>query len=187
MTLRFIPRGDLAVIQIDQSLSKSSPTGYSSYSLSSFKEIGITEPAVQINQLKVPKDTIRGLHYQINPFGQGRLVRVLRGSIYYVVVDIRHGSPNFGKWIAYDLSTKNSNMIYTPSGFAYGLRVRSSYAEIQTVIFGNEDSSRHLRGIKWNDPQININWGIENPRLSQEDASLPKLSMAEINFIQRDN
>ncbi len=132
----------------------------------------------QDNEVKSKKHTIRGLHYQLkNP--QGKLVRAILGEILDVAVDIRSGSPNFGKFVSIILTEKNKKMLYIPEGFAHGYGVLS---EESIVVYKctNVYNVKDERGIVWNDPHININWGIDNPILSSKDIKLPKLSEQNI-------
>ena len=103
---------------------------------------------------------LRGLHYQAAPKGQAKIVRCIRGAIFDVAVDIRKNSPTFGKWIGEKLTEENKHMLYIPEGFAHGFIVLSDEAELNYKA-SNEYSKEHDRGILWNDPDININWGID--------------------------
>ena len=131
---------------------------------------------VQDNQVfSKNSNVIRGLHYQINN-SQGKLIHVITGSIKDVVVDIRIGSPNFGKSFVAILSGKNHKMLYVPEGFAHGYLV----LEQDTIVHYKCTNYYNIKsefGIRWNDPEININWGISDPTLSDKDKSLPFLKM----------
>ncbi len=151
------------------------------YKHSDFKNFGITESFVQDNFSQSQKGVIRGLHYQKGPFSQGKLVQCLKGRIFDVAVDIRLGSPTFGRWIGVELSEENHHMLYIPSGFAHGFAVLSDYAFVAYKCT-EEYFSVHDRGIVWNDPDININWPVDNPILSEKDKKLPLLKDADINF-----
>jgi dTDP-4-dehydrorhamnose 3,5-epimerase len=133
----------------------------------------------QDNEVKSKKNTIRGLHYQINN-PQGKLVRAVLGEILDVAVDIRVGSPNFGKSVSVILTEKNKKMLYIPEGFAHGYGVLS---EESIVIYKctNVYNVNNEYGIVWNDPNINIDWKIQVPILSARDMNLPKL--CEQNFL----
>jgi dTDP-4-dehydrorhamnose 3,5-epimerase len=151
------------------------------YKHSDFENFGIIQNFVQDNFSRSKKNVIRGLHYQKEPFSQGKLVQCLKGKIFDVAVDIRMGSPTFCKWVGIELSEKNRYMLYIPPGFAHGFAVISNYAD---VIYKctREYSPKNDRGIVWNDPDININWPITNPIVSEKDSSLPLLKNADINF-----
>jgi dTDP-4-dehydrorhamnose 3,5-epimerase len=151
------------------------------YKQSEFKQFGIDNKIVQVNHSKSKKNVLRGLHYQLNPRAQGKLVGVIAGEIFDVGVDIREGSPTFGKWVGEYLSSGNKKMLYIPEGFAHGFCVMSEYTEF--IYFCTAEYSSNLdRGVLWNDPSININWPVENPLLSAKDENQPDLENAEINF-----
>ena len=148
------------------------------YQKNKFIENKIPHHFYQDNEVKSKKHTIRGLHYQIkNP--QGKIVRAVLGKILDVAVDIRLGSPNFGKAVSIILTEKNKKMLYIPEGFAHGYGVLS---EESIVVYKctNIYDMKNEHGIIWNDPNININWEIDNPLLSSKDKLLPKLSEQNI-------
>jgi len=151
------------------------------YKKSDFETNGISENFVQDNHSKSAKGVLRGLHYQKNPFAQGKLVRCVQGEIFDVGVDIRQGSPTFGKWAGVKLSAENAKMLYIPAGFAHGFVVLSETAEVMYKTTA-EYRPELDRGIIWNDPEINIDWMIENPDLSEKDREQPLLKNADINF-----
>jgi dTDP-4-dehydrorhamnose 3,5-epimerase len=152
-----------------------------SYKYNDFKEFGIMDNFVQDNLSRSYKDVIRGLHFQREPFSQGKLVQCLKGRIFDVAVDIRMGSPSFGKWVGIEISDENHLMFYIPPGFAHGFVVLSDYAD---VIYKctKEYSQEYEGGIIWNDPDIDIHWPVKNPILSEKDSQLPLLKDADINF-----
>jgi len=117
---------------------------------------------------------LRGLHYQVNP-GQGKLVRVTRGEIFDVAVDIRKQSPTYGKWWGLSLSEVNHLQLYIPTGFAHGFCVLSESAE---VLYKCSDyySPKNERGVLWNDADLAIDWPIKDPILSEKDAVYPRFS-----------
>lgn len=156
------------------------------YKKSDFDKAGIDTDLVQDNHSKSIKGVLRGLHYQKEPFAQGKLVRCIKGRIFDVAVDIRKGSPTFGKWVGYELSEENKLMLWIPKGFAHGFLTLSDEAEVLYKVSGSEYSPEHDAGIRWDDPQINIKWplnGIDNVLLSEKDSKLPYLQDADINFI----
>jgi len=149
------------------------------YKAGDFERAGIKENFVQDNHSGSSKGVLRGLHYQKRPAVQGKLVRCTLGSILDVAVDIRKDSPGFGKWSAVELSAANAHMLYLPPGFAHGFLVLSDRAEIMYKCTG-EFSPAHDAGIRWNDPDVGIKWGITDPLLSAKDRVLPFLKDAEI-------
>ena len=149
-----------------------------SYKKSEFVQNGIDCEFVQDNHSKSTKGVLRGLHYQINPKAQAKLVRCIKGKIYDVAVDIRPESKTFGKWVKVELSDENNYMLFIPEGFAHGFVVLSDEAEL-IYKTDNEYSAELDRGVLWCDKDINVDWGVENPILSEKDKIQPKL--AEIN------
>ena len=146
-----------------------------SYKKSDFVNNGIKDEFNQDNHSKSTKGVLRGLHYQAAPKGQAKIVRCIRGAIFDVAVDIRKNSPTFGKWIGEELTEENKHMLYIPEGFAHGFVVLSDEAELNYKA-SNEYSKEHDRGILWNDPDININWGIDYiPLISEKDKNQPRL------------
>ena len=157
--------------------------------MESFKESlfvanGIDANFVQDNYSHSIKGVLRGLHYQLNPKPQGKLVLVIRGEIFDVAVDIRKGSPTYGKWVGEILSEKNHNMLYVPVGFAHGFCVLSSEADVLYKV-SEEYAPEYDRGIIWNDPEIGIKWPIEKPILSLKDSTQPALKEADNNFFYK--
>lgn len=153
------------------------------YKYSDFAQAGITFNFVQDNHSRSKKGVLRGLHYQLEPKAQGKLVRCIKGKIWDVAVDIRKGSPTFGKWVSVELSENNKFMLWIPPGFAHGF-VALEDSEIIYKCTAEYDPNFD-RGILWNDPLIGIKWPIENPLLSEKDKRLPTLKEAENNFLYR--
>ena len=154
---------------------------FESYNYRSYAENGINVRFLQDNHSCSVKNTLRGLHYQINP-GQGKLVRVVVGEVFDVAVDIRFGSPTFGQWAGYYLSAKNKLQMYIPVGFAHGFCVLSDVAEFEykcTDFYSPADE----RGIIWNDPDLGIEWQVTNPTLSEKDRQNIRLRDIEKDFI----
>ena len=146
-----------------------------SYQKSAFEQNGIKDNFSQDNHSKSTKGVLRGLHYQTNPKAQAKLVRCSRGKILDVAVDIRKDSPTFGKWVGEVLSEENKNMLYIPAGFAHGFVVLSDEAELLYKA-SNEYSPENDRGVRWNDPDINVKWGIDfEPLISEKDSKQPFL------------
>lgn len=153
-----------------------------SYNEKKFNELGLDFNFVQDNHsLSVESGTIRGLHYQLNPKAQTKLVRVLTGAIYDVVVDIRKNSPTFGQWVGVILSEDNKRQLLVPKGFAHGF---CTLVKNTQVLYKVDEyySPEHDRGILWNDPDLGIDWPTSNPILSDKDKNHPALKDAEINF-----
>ncbi|MEK5435092.1 MULTISPECIES: dTDP-4-dehydrorhamnose 3,5-epimerase [Paenibacillus] len=153
------------------------------YSESKFIEQGIYLNFVQDNQsYSATKGTLRGLHYQLNPKAQSKLVRCTLGSIYDVAVDIRKGSPNYGKWFGIELSAENKKQLLIPKGFAHGFMTLNENVEVQYKV-DELYSPECDGGILWNDPSIGIQWPIDVvPVLSAKDERAPLLKDADLNF-----
>lgn len=146
-----------------------------SYQKTEFQKNGIYTEFNQDNHSRSTKGVLRGLHYQKQPKAQAKLVRCTRGEIFDVAVDIRKNSKTFGKWVGEILSEENKNMLYIPEGFAHGFVVLSEEAELLYKA-SNEYSAENDRGIRWNDPDIGINWGwTKDPLISEKDAKQPFL------------
>lgn len=146
-----------------------------SFRKSDFIEHGIIDEFSQDNHSRSIKGVLRGLHYQLKPKAQAKIVRCIKGKIFDVAVDIRKNSPTFSKWVGTILSEDNKNMFYMPEGFAHGFVVLSDIAEI-IYKTSNEYSKELDRGIAWNDPDINIEWNIDfEPLLSEKDKQQPFL------------
>ncbi|HOD41550.1 MAG TPA: dTDP-4-dehydrorhamnose 3,5-epimerase [Candidatus Wallbacteria bacterium] len=157
---------------------------FESYNEKQFNAAGIDAKFVQDNQSFSKHGVLRGLHYQLAPFAQAKLVRVLHGEIFDAAVDIRKGSPNYGKWTGVILSAANKKQMFIPRGFAHGFLVLSDYAEVFYKC-DNLYSPAHNAGIIYNDKTININWPIDQEEiiLSEKDAVNPALDNAENNFV----
>lgn len=144
------------------------------YHADRFAEAGITLPFVQDNQSRSVRGTLRGLHYQ-HPRAQGKLVRVVHGAIFEVVVDIRRDSPSFRQWLAMDLSAESGLQLWVPPGFAHGFCVTSDRADIVykcTDLYSPADEHT----VAWNDPDLEIAWPVTTPILSARDAAAGRLA-----------
>jgi dTDP-4-dehydrorhamnose 3,5-epimerase len=139
---------------------------------------GIDAPFVQDNLSRSVRGTLRGLHFQ-EPDAQGKLVYVLRGSVFDVAVDVRLGSPQFGRWFGIELSEENKRQMWVPPGFAHGFCVTSDLADFAYKCTAPY-APHHDRAVAWNDPQINVAWPIADPILSAKDAAAPRLSDAPV-------
>ena len=147
------------------------------YSRRDFAAGGIADGFVQDNHSRsASTGTVRGLHYQLPPFAQGKLIRVLKGSILDVAVDIRRGSPSFGDHVAVTLTAEAGNQLYVPAGFAHGFCTLEPDTEVAYKVT-DYYSREHDRGIRWNDPALGIDWpvGAEAAVLSAKDVALPML------------
>ncbi len=145
---------------------------FESFNHSRFLAIGIDQVFLQDNESKSKKNVLRGLHFQAPPFDQGKLVRVIQGSVLDVAVDIRKNSATYGKWESIVLSAQNKWMYWVPSGFAHGFVT----LEDDTVFFykcTNIYNKSSEGSILWNDPDLNIKWGTENPLVSEKDQVAP--------------
>ncbi|MDQ0218898.1 dTDP-4-dehydrorhamnose 3,5-epimerase [Peribacillus cavernae] len=153
-----------------------------SYNRTKFKDIGADLNLIQDNHsLSGDAGTIRGLHYQLNPKAQTKVVRALTGALYDVVVDIRKNSPTFAEWIGVILSEDNKRQLIVPKGFAHGI---CTLVKNTQILYKVDEfySPEQDRGILWNDPLLGITWPTSTPILSVKDQSQPLLEDAEINF-----
>lgn len=151
------------------------------YKHSEFVRAGVPEHFVQDNYSRSVRGVLRGLHYQLGPKAQGKLVTCLSGRIFDAAVDIRKGSPSYGQWVGQELSGENNLMLYVPPGFAHGFLTLSDHAEVLYKCT-EEYAPTHDRGIIWNDRDIAIAWGVSEPLLSDKDRRHPALRDAENNF-----
>ncbi|ARK09838.1 dTDP-4-dehydrorhamnose 3,5-epimerase [Fibrella sp. ES10-3-2-2] len=144
---------------------------FESYNKPLFASLGLPFDFVQDNQSFSTKGVLRGLHFQNEPFAQGKLVRVITGQVLDVAVDCRPESPTFGQYETFLLDAKLANMAWIPEGFAHG------FVALEDSIFSYKCTNVYNKqaegGIRWDDPDLNINWGIENPNVSEKDQILP--------------
>lgn len=153
------------------------------YSTKAFEEIGITNTFVQDNQsFSAQKGVLRGIHFQNAPMAQAKLVRVTKGTVLDVAVDLRKGSPNYKQWVAVELSADNKRMLFIPRGFGHGFVTLTSDVELCYKV-DNLYSKECDRGIRFNDPSIGVKWGIEEPILSEKDTTSPMLDDSDCNFV----
>ncbi len=147
---------------------------FESYSEQKFEEAGIATKFVQDNQSKSQKNVLRGLHFQSPPHAQAKLVGVVKGAVLDVAVDIRKGSPTFGKYVAEELTEENKTMLFIAEGLAHGFLVLRD-----DTIFSYKCSSFYNKAsegsLVWNDPALAINWGIKHPIMSAKDLAAPRL------------
>lgn len=152
------------------------------YSKIKLSSIGISIDFIQDNHsFSAQKGTLRGLHFQIHPKAQTKLVRCTKGAILDVVVDLRQNSETYKKWISVELSEENRHQLLVPKGFAHGFITLTDNVEVQYKV-DEYYSKEHDRSIRFNDPVFSINWGNENPILSQKDLDAPFLMESDVNF-----
>jgi dTDP-4-dehydrorhamnose 3,5-epimerase len=152
-----------------------------SYRYDNFSRLGISDVFVQDNHSRSKQGVIRGMHFQWDK-PQGKLIRVTSGKAYVVEVDIRHGSPTLGKWVGFELSEENKYLLWVPPGFANGFCSLSQWVDMQykcTAVWNPKGEA----GISWNDPEIAIEWQIENPLISEKDKNLISLK----NWLMSEN
>jgi dTDP-4-dehydrorhamnose 3,5-epimerase len=154
---------------------------FESYSEAAFKAAGLPTDFVQDNQSLSAKGILRGLHFQKPPYAQGKLVRVIKGAVLDVVVDLRSSSPTYGQHFAIELNEDNKTMFWVPPGFAHGFLTLADDTIFVYKVTGlyNKESEG---GLLWNDPALGINWGVDNPLLSDKDRILPLLSELPVIF-----
>jgi dTDP-4-dehydrorhamnose 3,5-epimerase len=151
---------------------------FESYQAVRYAAAGLPERFVQDNHSRSAPGTLRGLHYQLRR-PQGKLIRVIVGAVFDVAVDIRRGSPSFGRWVGVELSAANKRQLYVPPGFAHGFCVPSEASEVEykcTEYYVPEDE----RGLAWNDPTIAITWPVSSPMISDKDKAFPRLDSADL-------
>ena len=153
------------------------------YHADRYKEAGLPASFVQDNESQSTRGVIRGLHYQLNPYSQGKLVRVIKGSVFDVAVDLRKNSLTFGQWFGVELTAENKKQFFIPQGFAHGFSVLSDVA-IFTYKCDQYYNPQQERGIIYNDPDLNIDWKIPDfeANVSEKDMKNKSLREADINF-----
>lgn len=133
---------------------------------------GVAQCNVSFNRRK---GTLRGMHYQVPPKAEAKLVRCTRGAVHDVIVDLREGSPTYCRWVTVELSESNSRMLYVPEGFAHGFQTLVDDAEVFYQMFESY-SPEHARGVRWDDPALGIEWPFPDPIVSERDRSYPLLA-----------
>ncbi len=146
-----------------------------SYNCEVWRAAGIDTTFVQDNHSRSVRHTLRGLHFQLPPAAQVKLLRVVRGAVWDVAVDIRKGSPTFGRWAGVELSEDNFKQLYIPEGFAHGFCVLSDVADVLYKT-SHVYAPASERGIRWNDPALAIRWPTDAPLLSERDGKAPTLA-----------
>jgi dTDP-4-dehydrorhamnose 3,5-epimerase len=151
------------------------------YRAGAFAEAGISVPFVQDNLARSGARVLRGLHYQLAPRAQGKLIQVVRGAVFDVAVDLRRASPTFGAWVGCELSEGDANLLWIPPGFAHGYAVLGDGADLAYKVTAEYEATLD-RGIRWDDPELGIDWPLPDPVLSPRDLALPGLRDAEHSF-----
>lgn len=155
---------------------------YESYSYEKLKELGIDIKFIQDNRsYSKEKGTLRGIHFQKIPMAQSKLITCTRGKILDVAVDLRKDSPNYLKWISVELTEDNKLMLFIPKGFGHGFVTLTEDVEVLYKV-DEYYSKEHDRSIRFDDKAIGVNWGIENPVLSQKDETAPLLCDSDVDF-----
>jgi dTDP-4-dehydrorhamnose 3,5-epimerase len=172
--MRFSPTQLPEVIVIDPDVHRDARGFFlETYQAVNYQRAGIDGPFVQDNHSRSAAGTLRGLHLQLQP-AQGKLVRVIVGAILDVAVDVRRGSPTFGRWVGVELSAENFRQCYIPPGFAHGFCVVSPVAEVEYKCTALYDRASEI-GVAWNSPELAIPWPVDSPQLSDRDARLRPL------------
>ncbi|MGQ9813916.1 MAG: dTDP-4-dehydrorhamnose 3,5-epimerase [Candidatus Roseilinea sp.] len=152
------------------------------FKASVFAALGLPAHFAQDNLSHSVRGVLRGLHYQKNPSAQAKYVSVVHGEIYDVAVDLRSGSPTYGRWVGVELSAASGRALYVPPGFAHGFCVLSETASVLYKVTTEWNGALEA-GVRWDDPEIGITWPVANPILSPKDAALPALKDADNNFV----
>lgn len=153
------------------------------FKASEFAALGVPDAWIQDSAaLNTRRGILRGLHYQKDPKAQGKLVRVTRGECFDVIVDLRLGSPTYGKHVHTILSEENKRTVWVPPGFAHGYVTLSEQCELFYKFSRHEYSGAHYRAIRWNDPALGIAWPVKEPILSEKDAKAPLLAEVDNDF-----
>ena len=178
--MKFI-RTDIADVVIIEPSVFGDERGYffESFHSEKFASFGIIEPFVQDNESRSQKDVLRGLHYQLEPFAQGKLVRVIKGAVLDIAVDIRRNSPTFGKWVSMKLTSENKWICWIPKGFAHGF-ITLEDDTVFTYKCSGVYNKASEGSIRWNDPELNIDWGNQSPLLSEKDKLAPLFKDASL-------
>ena len=157
---------------------------FESYQRDRYNDSGMDITFIQDNESKSVKGVLRGLHYQLDPYAQAKLVRVVQGCVYDVAVDLRKGSPTFGQWFGLELDEKNKKQLFIPRGFAHGFSVLSETA-IFTYKCDNYYNHQAERSINALDPKLGINWNLDGTIqiISEKDNQAPDFDNAEMNFV----
>jgi dTDP-4-dehydrorhamnose 3,5-epimerase len=159
---------------------------FEAHSAQKFAVLGIEPGVAQINQSRSSKGVLRGLHFQAPPHDQTKLVRCIRGRLFDVAVDIRRGSPTFGKWFGVELSEENKRMLFVPSGFAHGFYAMTDGCELLYLCGRSAYAKQAEGGLRYDDPAVGIEWPYsagEKPQVNERDATFPTLETLETPFV----
>ena len=179
MALRFTPLEIPEVFLVEaEPLCDTRGSFWEGYKESAFAEHAIPHNFVQDNYSHSTRGVLRGLHYQKDPHAQAKIIVVLSGEIFDVAVDLRQGSPTYASWVGKKLAARACQMLYVPVGFAHGFCVTSDEAYVMYKVT-REYAPEYERGVRWNDPQIGIQWPVRTPLLSERDGALPSLADAD--------
>lgn len=182
MSFRFVPLEIPDVLRVEPTVHRDDRGFFlESWRRSAFREGGIDVEFVQDNRARSTRGVLRGLHYQLPPAAQGKLVGVSRGEVFDVAVDLRRGSPTFGGWVGIRLTEEDHDMLWVPPGFAHGYCVLSEVAEVAYKVTA-EYAPALDRGIRWDDPEVGVEWPVAEPVLSEKDRALPLLADAEVPY-----
>jgi len=154
------------------------------YNSDIFRELGFTDAMVQANHSRSSRGVVRGMHYQLNPHPMGKLIKVIKGRIFDAGIDLRKGSPTYGKWHGEELSEKNHKMLYFPPGFAHGFLALEDDTNVVYLCTGTYNQASE-RAVRWDDPDVGIKWPLEGIKaviLSEKDGKHPGIKGAETNF-----
>jgi len=173
--VKFVPAALAGVVVVEPDIHRDARGFFlESYHAEKYRAGGVPGVFVQDNHSRSAGGTIRGLHLQLRR-PQGKLIRVIEGEIFDVAVDVRRGSPTFGKWVGVTLSAENFKQCYIPKGFAHGFAVVSAVAQVEYKCTDVYDKASEI-GIAWDDPAIGIRWPVSNPVLSDRDTRHPRLA-----------
>jgi dTDP-4-dehydrorhamnose 3,5-epimerase len=162
------PLADLLIIQPDV-YGDERGYFYESWNRGKYEQLGINADWIQDNQSMSQKNVLRGLHFQAPPHAQGKLVRVVRGSVIDVALDIRSASPTYGQYFALELNENNHTQLWIPPGFAHGFVTLENHTIFSYKCSGGAYNSASEGCILWNDSDLNIDWGVDNPIISEKD------------------
>ncbi len=147
-----------------------------------FSKLGIDSEFIQVcESLSIYKNTLRGIHFQNAPYSQEKIVRCTQGAVTDVIIDLRRDSKNYKKYITLKLSSENRTMVYIPKGFGHAFLTLENNSIVNYMISGKY-SPENSKSIRWNDPEIKINWQVNEPFLSEKDKNAPLLAESDINY-----
>ena len=154
------------------------------YRADRYREAGIDVTFVQSNHSRSVRGTLRGLHWQDPPHAQAKLIRVVVGEVFDVAVDVRPGAPTFGRWVGVTVSAANFRQLFIPAGFAHGFCVLSDVAELEYQCSDVYDAASE-RGLRWDDPDLAIEWPVATPIISERDRNHPSFAELKLGVLTR--